>query len=300
MKTGIAPDEFLRMQKRGENGFATETEKGVRLDGLVRTGISEKTERLAFSPGNTCRTWLYLPIKFISSIDERGTTTCNGQTYQQVSIFLKGSPRNMSDWLPDLLNELGDGLGGGDIREVPITEVRARGAGHLLDREWLMAPEVTVWAQWQGMNNPVMKSRGLFTPAGGMFIVQVEIEVLSSNNGWHEAQVVGGGMNFISQTDLKHVYDEAIKFAGEVKQDMALKAALEQKFTQHLGMLTSIQSSHNTLEYVAIAQGHCGVFGRCRGHHKIRPKVEVARVGANVPDVVAALEAQYQIDIPNV
>jgi hypothetical protein len=290
----------------------------INIMGLIQTDSSD-SNRIMFSPGRECSAWVTIPTRLVASIDDGGQTTCKGQHYQLVRLHLRTSSQEEAA-LAQIAQELAAEAQNGHryvaeeskvVRRhggIPYAPEEAResarafrAGGPILERVTVQAiSRFRVVAAWQGINNPTQTRTTYYTPPPGWFVLSNRVEVHASNNGSRAVGVIGGGLNVISESDARYVYDSAIDFAGETLKDFSLKAKLEQKQNQHLNEIRRVQSNMNTIEATISATPHGNMFDRKRGWEEISVHAEIVRLGeSGRADLAASLEAEFGVDIPN-
>ncbi len=157
---------------------------------------------------------------------------------------------------------------------------------------------LSVTASWSGTNPRTEVSNAIYNPPPGWVIKQTETIVHSSNNGNRQVSVIGGGLNLVTEETFNEVYSAAEKYAAE-KNDEKLKLAISEKRKYHKDQLLKYSANLNTITAQVRATAHGSFMDRKRGWEDISVIAELIYLGSSdKSSVAAALEAEFQIDIP--
>lgn len=131
-------------------------------------------------------------------------------------------------------------------------------------------------------------------------IVDHQVIVHSSNNGYQEVSTIAGGSNFASESDLNQAYNSLQSAAAEytdpkTDQSSAFSAEIEKRYNSHIREIQKFQATHNTLQATvrASAQGN-EFFDKKRGWQIIDVIARVRCLGEPNP---AKLTAQIAKDM---
>jgi hypothetical protein len=138
-----------------------------------------------------------------------------------------------------------------------------------------------------------------YNPPPGWVLVDHQVHEHSSNNGSSEVSIIAGGSNFISESDLREIYDSLGRIAGEFNSpktgQISFSGQLENKFNWHLNEVRKFSASHNTLQAIVRASAHGNeIFDRKRGWQEISVIARLRCLGE--PDA-KTLKAQVASDI---
>jgi len=156
-----------------------------------------------------------------------------------------------------------------------------------------------VTASWAGTSARSENASSLYTPPPGFVVLNTETRVHSSNNGSRSVNIIGGGLNLITETKLEEVFDAAIDFAGQQSND-TLRANLSERKRQAVSELRKYSANMNTIQAIVSARAHGSPFDRKRGWEEISVEADLLYLGASSEyDVAASLEEEFNIDIPD-
>ena len=128
---------------------------------------------------------------------------------------------------------------------------------------WLKTHDLDVSAEWVGFPQCVpgyASADGPFQPLPGFGLLEIDVKVISDNNGGHETAVLAGGGRFITESDLDFCYSFAIDLAIKAGQ-INVEAKLRQEYKEHRYARRTWEANKNTyyLHTWAKATGTCGV-----------------------------------------
>jgi hypothetical protein len=158
----------------------------------------------------------------------------------------------------------------------------------------------SIWGPWPKCQPKGEKtSTFLYEAPPGAVILSAYINVLSSNNGWHETQVINGGSyKFVSVQQVNQIYGEAIELAVGLG-DIELKQKLEQEKAEMIQNITVFSAKGAVLKVVAHAttKGNC-TTNRINGWHDlaIAPKLRYI-APPNGDMLVDQLNAKYGLGL---
>ena len=137
-----------------------------------------------------------------------------------------------------------------------------------------------VTASWDGSRAKTEQDDSIYTPPPGFVIKQIEVIVHSSNNGSISVDVIGGGLELITEEILDSAYDEAFEIALR-NNDKELEGKLKDKKEYHSRELQKYSSNMNVLKAHIKASAHGSTIDRKRGWQEISVIAEIMYLGTN-------------------
>jgi hypothetical protein len=159
-------------------------------------------------------------------------------------------------------------------------------------------PRLRTVATWHNERPLKTTQVGAYTVLPGWAILEVEVEVHSSNNGSRSVRTLGSGLNVVIEDTLDEVYTSAIDTAGKYN-NYDVQARLREQLEYHKKELRKYQSSHGFIEATVSARAHGSIVDRKRGWEEITVYATIIYLGSQDREEIATrLEEQFNISIP--